>query len=149
MGISASEHGRNVPMFERILVAVDESEVAERVLAAAQELATLSGAEVWVLNVAEREVLKLGLSSPDTADAQALVDKAVQKLASAGIAVHGEVAHAVYGYAASEIMSLARERDAGVIVMGSRGRGDLAGLLVGSTAHKVIHLSDRPVVVVR
>jgi nucleotide-binding universal stress UspA family protein len=136
-------------MFEKIVVAVDESEVAERVLPAAQELATLSGGEVWVLNVAEREVSKFALSSPDTADARALVDAAVQKLASAGIAVHGEVAHAVYGYAAAEIISLARERDAGVIVMGSRGRGDLAGLLVGSTAHKVIHLSDRPVVVVR
>jgi len=33
--------------------------------------------------------------------------------------------------------------------MGSRGRGDLAGLLVGSTAHKVIHRADRPVLIVR
>jgi nucleotide-binding universal stress UspA family protein len=32
--------------------------------------------------------------------------------------------------------------------MSSRGRGDPAGLL-GSTAHKVIHLADRPVLVVR
>jgi nucleotide-binding universal stress UspA family protein len=137
-------------MFERIVVAVDESDVAERVTAAAQELATLSGAEVWVLHVVEREVSKFAVSSAETAeDAQTLVDAAVQKLASAGIAVHGEVGHAVYGYAAREIISLARAHDAGVIVMGSRGRGDLAGLLVGSTAHKVIHLSDRPVVVVR
>lgn len=72
-----------------------------------------------------------------------------RQLASAGLAVHGEFGHAVYGYGAREIISLARAHDAGVIVMGSRGRGDLAGLLVGSTAHKVIHLSDRPVVVVR
>jgi len=36
-----------------------------------------------------------------------------------------------------------------VIVMGSRGRGDLAGAILGSTAHKVIHLADRPVLVVR
>ena len=28
-------------------------------------------------------------------------------------------------------------------------RGDIAGLLPGSAAHKVIHLSDRPVLVVR
>ena len=34
-------------------------------------------------------------------------------------------------------------------VMGSRGRGDLAGLILGSTAHKVIHLADRPVMIVR
>jgi nucleotide-binding universal stress UspA family protein len=39
--------------------------------------------------------------------------------------------------------------DAEVIIMGSRGRGDLAGLVLGSTAHKVIHLADRPVLVVR
>jgi nucleotide-binding universal stress UspA family protein len=32
--------------------------------------------------------------------------------------------------------------------MGSRGLSELASVLVGSTAHKVLHLSDRPVVVV-
>jgi len=139
-----------MPMFERIVVAVDESETAERVLAAAQELAVLSGAEVWLLHVVGREVSKFAVSSQETtAEARAFVDAAVQKLASAGVAAHAEVAHAVYGYAAREIINLARAHDAGVIVMGSRGRGDLAGLLVGSTAHKVIHLSDRPVVVVR
>jgi nucleotide-binding universal stress UspA family protein len=53
------------------------------------------------------------------------------------------------GYAAREIVNDAIEVDADVIVMGSRGRGDIAGLLLGSTAHKVIHLSDRPVLVVR
>jgi nucleotide-binding universal stress UspA family protein len=33
--------------------------------------------------------------------------------------------------------------------MGSRGCGDLAGLVIGSTTHKVIHLTDRPVLIVR
>jgi nucleotide-binding universal stress UspA family protein len=47
------------------------------------------------------------------------------------------------------VLAAAREHDADVIVMGSRGRGDLAGLVLGSTAHKVIHLADRPVLVVR
>jgi nucleotide-binding universal stress UspA family protein len=35
-----------------------------------------------------------------------------------------------------------------VIVIGSRRRGDLAALVAGSTAHKVVHLADRPVVIV-
>src|SRR5215813_13033663 len=47
------------------------------------------------------------------------------------------------------IVSDAQEHGADVIVMGSRGRGDLAGLVLGSTAHKVMHLADRPVLVVR
>jgi nucleotide-binding universal stress UspA family protein len=35
------------------------------------------------------------------------------------------------------------------IIMGSRERGDLAGLVLGSTTHKVIHLAGRPVLVAR
>jgi nucleotide-binding universal stress UspA family protein len=33
--------------------------------------------------------------------------------------------------------------------MGSHGRGDLAALLLGSVAHKVVHLADCPVLIVR
>ncbi|HEV8650268.1 MAG TPA: universal stress protein [Actinomycetes bacterium] len=36
-----------------------------------------------------------------------------------------------------------------MIVMGSRGRTDLAALVLGSVAHKVLHLSDRPVLIAR
>jgi nucleotide-binding universal stress UspA family protein len=137
-------------MFEKIVAAIDESANAERVLSAAQELATLSGGEVWVVHAVELEPSKFMTTAAETSEeARAVVDAAVQKLTSAGVTAHAEITHTVYGYAAREIVSLADAHDAGVIVMGSRGRGDLAGLLVGSTAHKVIHLADRPVVVVR
>jgi nucleotide-binding universal stress UspA family protein len=33
--------------------------------------------------------------------------------------------------------------------MGSRGKSDLAAILVGSVTHKVLHLTDRPVLVAR
>ena len=49
----------------------------------------------------------------------------------------------LYGYAAREIIEDAKAHDVGVIIMGSRGRGERAGLVLGSTAHKVIHLADR------
>ena len=51
--------------------------------------------------------------------------------------------------ALEDIVMTAIAHDADVIVMGSRGRSDLAGFILGSTAHKVIHLTDRPVLIVR
>jgi nucleotide-binding universal stress UspA family protein len=137
-------------MYERLLVAVDHSEVAGRALAAAKDLAALSNGKVWVLHVTEREFGRLGLtpSEPDE-EAQAVVRDGVETLTRAGVEAHGEVREAVFGHAAREIVEAAQEHDAGTIIMGSRGRSDLAGLVLGSTAHKVIHLTDRPVLVVR
>jgi nucleotide-binding universal stress UspA family protein len=137
-------------MYEKILAAVDESEVADRVLAAASDLASLSHGEVFVLHLREREASKFGVTSIETSsDAQSVVDEGVQKLTTAGVKASGTVRDSLFGFAAREIISEADSRDAGVIVMGSRGRGDMAGLLVGSTTHKVIHLANRPVLVVR
>jgi len=139
-------------MYEKILVAVDHSEVSARALVAARELASLSNGEVWVLHLREREMMgKTGmLTSAESSDeAGAAVSTAVDELTNAGIKAHAVVRDTVFGYAAREIISDAAGLGADVIVMGSRGRGDLAGLVLGSTAHKVIHLADRPVLVVR
>lgn len=138
-------------MYERLLVAIDHSAAADRVLAAAQGLAALSSAKVWVLHLREREVIgRMGLVPSESDDeAHQKVKEGVQALIQAGIDAHGEVRETLFGHAAREIVADAKERDADVIIMGSRGRGDLTGTLLGSTAHKVIHLADRPVLVVR
>jgi nucleotide-binding universal stress UspA family protein len=139
-------------MYEKILVAVDHSEVSARALTAARELASLSHGEVWVLHLREREMMgKTGMmtSAESSDEASTAVSDAVAELTQAGIKAHGVVRDTVFGYAAREIVSDAAGVGADVIVMGSRGRGDLAGLVLGSTAHKVIHLADRPVLVVR
>jgi nucleotide-binding universal stress UspA family protein len=70
-------------------------------------------------------------------------------LTAAGVKAHGEVRNTMFGYTGREIVDDAIQHGVDVIVMGSRSRGDLAGLILGSTAHKVIHLADRPVLVVR
>jgi nucleotide-binding universal stress UspA family protein len=49
---------------------------------------------------------------------------------------------------AQALVELADERDARVIVVGTRGEGPLRGALLGSTPHKLLHLADRPVLVV-
>ena len=139
-------------MYDKILLAVDHSPASDRAVVAARDLAKLSSGEVWVIHLREREAGgKGGIAVPlETADeAQASVDACVDGLAQAGIKAHGIVKNTVYGYAAREIVADAKELDVDVIVMGSRGRGDLAGLVLGSTTHKVIHLTDRPVLVIR
>jgi nucleotide-binding universal stress UspA family protein len=139
-------------MYDRILVAVDHSEISDRALLAARDLALLSNGEVWVLHLREREIaVKTGLAMMDETqgDANAKVSAAVEKLTGAGVKAHGEVRTTLFGYAARDIVDDAIAHDADVIVMGSRGRSDLAGLILGSTAHKVIHLADRPVLIVR
>ncbi len=51
--------------------------------------------------------------------------------------------------AARAILDAVEAVGADAIVMGSSGLSDLQGLLLGSVTHKVIHLSDRTVVVAR
>jgi len=139
-------------MYEKILAAVDHSEITPRVINAVLELASLSQGEVWVLHLRERETVgRTGLltSSEGRDEASEAVTAAVDTLTKAGIKTHGAVRETLFGHAAREIVSDAQEHGADVIVMGSRGRGDLAGLVLGSTAHKVMHLADRPVLVVR
>jgi nucleotide-binding universal stress UspA family protein len=139
-----------MPMYERLLVAVDHSEVSDRVIAAARDIATLSQGKVWVLHLQEREWGRVGRTPTESdEEAREAVTQGVQALIQAGVDAQGEVREALHGYAAREIVEDAKKHDAGVIIMGSRGRGDLAGLVLGSTAHKVIHLTDRPVLVIR
>ena len=138
-------------MYERLLVAVDHSEASARVLAAARDLASLSKGKVWVLHLREKEVIAQMGDVPSESDAEAdqAVKDGVDLLRQAGIDAEGEVRQTTFGHAAREIVADAKEHDAGVIIMGSRGRGDFAGALLGSTAHKVIHLTDRTVLVIR
>jgi nucleotide-binding universal stress UspA family protein len=139
-------------MYEKILVAVDQSPVSDRAVLAARDLARLSNGEVWVLHLREFEPGgKAGVLPPrqTPGEADAEVAASVETLTEAGVKAHGMVKNTMYGYAAREIVADAIELDCGVIVMGSRGRGDLAGLVIGSTTHKVIHLTDRPVLIVR
>ena len=138
-------------MYDKVLMAVDSSDITERVIDAARALASLSDGEVWVLHLREMEVMYRGgyamLESDE--EARSIAEHAAQALHDSGVKAHYEVRNTLYGQAGREIVAAAHDHDAGVIMMGSRGRSDLTGLVLGSTAHKVIHFSDRPILVVR
>ena len=84
-------------MYERLLVAVDHSEVSERVLAAARDLAKLSGGEIWVVHVREAESMGRGgvMQVETTDEAKSTLDSAVAELAGVGIKAHGEMRHTI------------------------------------------------------
>src|SRR4029453_8019737 len=71
----------------------------------------------------------------------------VAELEETGIKARSELRSAPYGGTARGLGNEAEDLDAGLIVMGSHGRGDLTALLLGSVAHKVLHLSQRPVLI--
>ena len=138
-------------MYEKVLVAIDRSENSKRALTAARQLASLSDGEVRILHLRQQEVIpRMGLVADESPEeAHLWLESAVDELRNAGVKVTGEARNTIYGQAAREIAADATLHGAGVIVMGSRGRSDLTGLFLGSTAHKVIHLTDRPVLIVR
>jgi nucleotide-binding universal stress UspA family protein len=51
-------------------------------------------------------------------------------------------ARAVLGDPAEEVVAFARDRDADLIISGSRGFGKLKSLLLGSTSHKIAQLAE-------
>ncbi|HWF36623.1 MAG TPA: universal stress protein [Solirubrobacteraceae bacterium] len=82
----------------------------------------------------------------------ALKELATQRLVEAtALAAGAEVdveAVIVEQAPAPALVALAAERGARVIVVGTRGESPIRGALLGSTPHKLLHLSDRPVLIV-
>jgi nucleotide-binding universal stress UspA family protein len=137
-------------MFERILLAVDGSEHSSKAVPVAGDLSRRYGGEVVVLHVREHEVTWGADIDVETADeAHQLVDGVVRELKDAGANVRGEVVRAPLGQTARAILDLAQQERVGLIVMGTRGLSDWGRLLMGSVAHKIVHLAEVPVLVVR
>ena len=137
-------------MFETILVAIDHSDHSQHALSAAKDLATLAKGKVRVVHVREMSIGKPGpVPKEFTDEAQAIVDSALKVLADGGVTATGIVRSSHTGRVAAEIIEEADESGSSVIVMGTRGRTDLEGLVMGSTTHKVLHLGTTPVLVVR
>lgn len=140
-------------MYKKILVAVDDSDVSGRAVAAAAELARLSGGTIHLLHVRERQdVIGKSGGSFDVEyqeEAEALVQKAADSLKDTGVSSTSKIVHVPIGHVAKEIVNAAAEADADTIVMGSHGRTGLGALVLGSNAYKVLHLADRPVLIIR
>ena len=139
---------------ERVLVPVDGSDASTRAAAWAATYAATSGAELILLHVHDArgsETLALGaLDATQIAEAERRIagpsfDTAREAI---GPATAARTLVSI-GDPAEEIVALARREHATLIVMGSRGLGSVAGMLLGSVATKVMHLVDVPVTLVK
>ncbi len=74
-----------------------------------------------------------------------VMGEAKQRATAAGIEAEVEM---VPKRGAEALIDVAEKRDARMIVVGSQGEAPLTGVILGSTPHKLLHLSKRPVLVV-
>lgn len=145
-------------MFKNILVAVDGSKGAQEALSVAVGLQSSCGADLLILTVYRHHSLleaSMSMVRPDDPSppddsmrdhAKGIAEKAKDFAIGAG---SGSVrAFVKVGQPARTIVKFAGEHDVDVIVVGSRGLGDVEGFLLGSVSHKITSLADCPVLVV-
>jgi nucleotide-binding universal stress UspA family protein len=140
-------------MFENILLAVDGSDHALHAASVASQLANTMKAQTLRVVVAY-EPIPVHLGEPYMQEAinarlnetDQILQKAIEALGTVSAEIHTEL---LEGDPAEVIIEVAKTRESNIIVMGSRGLGKLAGLLLGSTSQKVVSHAPCPVLIVR
>ena len=145
----------------KILLATDSSEEAELALSTAIDLANTTNSQLHVVTVgpwnpdpsyASHEA-SLRWETYEQAseairkEAQEILDNQVRKIEEGGGTV--QEAHLRRGRKDEEIVRVAEEIGAGLIVMGSRGLGGMRRALMGSVSDSVLRHAHCPVLVVR
>ena len=145
-------------MYQRIVVPLDGSSLAEKALPQAEELARLTGTPVhliWVVDYTRLErygpyalALEYSAAEPmlteEHAHAMTYLQDIEARLATAGFTVDSSV---VQGRVARELVAASQPGD--VIVMASHGRGGLSRWLLGSVAEDVLRHATVPVLLIR
>ena len=137
----------------KILLPVDGSIYSDHATEYAIYLAQLSGAQIkavscyeWLGNMPEmsgsvvKELIK-GLKE----QSEEVLEKTAEILAAAGVEHSVEC---LSGSPGTLLSSLAKSKEYDLIIMGSHGHSDIAGLFLGSVTHKVLNTIYCPVLVV-
>lgn len=136
----------------RILYATDGSPHAHKALEWVIDIARRRQAQVIIVTAYEPIPRSLGtphleeLMARRPAESQAIADEAAFALQREEIRHDREV---LEGPAADAILRVAETRGCDLIVMGSRGRGRLESMLLGSVSQRVVQEAPCPVLIVR
>ena len=144
------------PRFRNVLVPVDFGEVADHALSYAIDLAKGTGATVHVLHVYTIPVYGVVpdggfVTSPETAvklseAAQHGLNRLIDAHKAEGVTLNALLRE---GTAAAEIVEVAKEVSADLVVIGTHGRRGIAHALLGSTAEKVVRACAAPVLTLK
>jgi nucleotide-binding universal stress UspA family protein len=144
-----------MPKLEKIVCALDLSDHSGTVAEYAAMLARMSGASIVAVYAAPTLTQYTGFHvPPNTIDnfvgeIVTGAEKAMTNFVSEHFSGVPVTAKVVVGYAAEEILALADEEQADIIVMGTHGRKGLDRILFGSVAEKVVKNSSLPVLTIR
>jgi nucleotide-binding universal stress UspA family protein len=138
-------------MFETVMWATDGSDASQRALPFALTLAQRPGAKLVVLHVRELLVGGRATGQPvyvDEDETQVAIARQVDQLREEGFHVTLKFVTSVEANAGHAIAETAARMGASVIVVGTRGRGPLAGVILGSVAQRLLHVAECPVLAV-
>lgn len=137
---------------KRIITAIDGSEESKRALEMAARLASAYGAKLTIAHVVPLydEELDLGTYAEfeqATEDyANKLLEDAAQAVDLPPVQVDRQI---LRGTPAEAVTHAAQASDVGMVVVGSRGRGAVARMLLGSVSDRLVHVCQKPVLIVR
>ena len=141
------------PIFYRIVVPTDFSECSEEAWRVARRVAAAGGELILTHILAEaplyRESFTTDISQVYEGArrwAQAALEEWVAKARAEGLAARDVLRS---GVAYREIVALAADERADLIVLGTHGRGGMDRVLLGSVADRVVRLAPCPVLTVR
>lgn len=144
-----------MPNVNRILCAVDLSDHSATVAAHTAMLAEKFGAEVIVAYVAPSMSQYVGFHVPPNSvesfvgEIVSGAEKTMETFVEENFPGIKVIPRVVTGYAAEEVLKLAEEMQADMIVMGTHGRTGIDRILFGSVAEKIVKSSPIPVLTVR
>jgi manganese transport protein len=138
------------PPYRRILVALDHSALDQVAIAHAAAMARTHGAQVYLVHVEEGATSRLygdQASDAEVRAGQGYVDQVRLALEQQGLAAEGFIRYS--SNPGAEIVKVAGQVGADLVVMGAHGHGRVKDFLLGDTIEPVRHALNVPVLIVR
>jgi nucleotide-binding universal stress UspA family protein len=144
-------------MYQKILVPLDGSKRAERILPHVESLAKMYGATILLLRVVQMIIMgdgyknieyeeSMAANRQELKEADAYLDRLAGRLRKKGLKVEGL---AQLGPVVESVLDIAEKKNVDLIAMASHGRTGLSRVFYCSITAGVIHRIDRPLLVIR